>query len=151
MGRPLVGRIGPLVVSLAAPGFLLVGAMTAMLLIAVVAGHPMWPYQPLNLSEAAAVRDSAEVVRQIEAGEDPNASREIRAGFLGDGPVRMTPLEAAVAAEDAEVVGRVLEKGARLDAEQWNRLRCQAQDEEVAALLDSQRPPGATAGCESER
>jgi hypothetical protein len=147
----MVGRIGLLVAALAAPGSLLVGTMTAMLVIAVVAGHPMWPDQALNLSEAAAVRDSAEVVRQIEAGEDPNASREIRAGFLGDGPVRMTPLEAAVAAGDAEVVGRVLEKGANLDAEQWNRLRCQARDEEVAALLDSRLPPGATAGCESER
>jgi hypothetical protein len=139
------------VVALAAPGSLLVGAMTAMLLMAVVAGHPMWPYRALNLSEAAAVRDSAEVVRQIEAGEDPNAPHEIRAGFLGDGPVRMTPLEAAVAAEDAEVVGRVLEKGGRLDATLWNRLRCQARDEEVGALLDSRLPPGADAGCESGR
>ena len=143
---------GPLVVlALAAPASLLVGAMTAMLVIAVVAGHPMWPHQRLNLSEAAAVRDSAEVVRQIEAGEDPNASREIRAGLLGDGPVRMTPLEAAVAAEDAEVVGRVLEKGGRVDAKLWNRLRCLTRDEEVAALLDSRLPPGADAGCESGR
>ena len=110
--------------ALAAPGCLVIAGMTAGLALAPFDRHPMWPHQQMNLSEAAAVRDLAEIVRLIESSEDPDAPRDIRPGFLAEHRVRATPLEAAVAAGDPEVARVLLTNGAVMDAQVWNDLRC---------------------------
>jgi hypothetical protein len=124
------------------------GALSALALaLAVVDSHPMWPEQSFNLSEAAALRDAAQVVWLIGHGEDPGTRRPVRAGYLRSYAVAVTPLEAAIAARRAEVVFIVLHYGAPLDPPEWNRVRCLAaiaRDPDVARLLDQRRPIGAT-------
>jgi hypothetical protein len=96
-------------VALAAPGCLLAAASAVALMLAAFGHHPMWPHQPTNLAEAAGVRDEAEVARLIEDGENPNVRYPIRPGLIFDVPTRLTPLEAAVAADDAQMVTRLLD------------------------------------------
>lgn len=134
--------------ALAVPGCLMAAGFAAALLMALVDRHPMWPHQQWNLSEAAAVRDTAEVARLIQFAEDPNIPRDIRAGLLSDHPVRLTPLEAAVAVDDGNMVLLLLRSGAVLDAAVWNRLQCLAEGDEVRRVLDEQGPPDAQRRCE---
>jgi hypothetical protein len=101
----------------------------------------------LNLSEAAAVRDLGEIVRLIELSEDPDAPRDVRPGFLADQAVRATPLEAAIAVRDPEVVRVLLVNGAAMDAQVWSHLRCSAEGDEMTAYLDRRRPPEAIIDC----
>ncbi|MSO82609.1 MAG: hypothetical protein EXQ53_04865 [Acidobacteria bacterium] len=135
-------------IALAAPGSLLTAGLGVALVLAAFGRHPMWPYEPVNLSEAAAVRDEAEIVRLVERGEDPDAARNVRAGLLLDVAVRVTPLEAAVASKDPQIVRVVLANGAAVDASLWNRLRCLTESQEMMALLDQLRPAGVVMRCD---
>jgi len=74
--------------------------------------HPFWPYQPLTLSEAAALRDFGEVARLLEEGQDPNASYPVRAGFLYSTPAVLNPIEAALAANHPDIVPILTSGGA---------------------------------------
>ena len=138
-------------VGLAAPSCVLAAGLAVALVLGAVGRHPMWRHQDLNLSESAAVRDEAEVVRLIENGEDPNRPRDIRPGVLFDYAVRLTPLEAAVASQRAEMVERLLANGALMDAAVWNRLRCAARGNEVPVALERHRPAGAVTRCDGIR
>jgi hypothetical protein len=131
----------------AVPACLLAIAFAVALTLAMLGRHPLWPRETLNLSEAAGVDDEAEVVRLIEHGEDPNVSRQVRAGLLAADPLRVTPLEAAVASANPSMIATLLTNGATLDGAIWNQLRCRADHEEVAAMLDAHRPSGATVDC----
>jgi len=148
-GKSLVGggRLegqGP-AIALAAPGCLL--AVVWALAMAAFGGHPMWRQEDLNLSEVAAVRDQAEVVRLVERGEDPNMTREVRKGLLFDHPSTLTPLEAAVESGDDNMIHVLLAGGASLDAEIWNRLRCNTDRSEILAALDAHAPTDADRRC----
>ena len=134
--------------ALAAPGCLVVAGLTAGLALAPFDRHPLWPRQQLNLSEAAAVRDVAEIVRLIESSEDPDAARDVRSGLLTEHAVRLTPLEAAVAAGDPEIARVLLVNGASMDAQVWNRLRCSAEGHEITEYLDRRRPLQAVLDCD---
>jgi hypothetical protein len=134
-------------VALAAPGCLLAAASVVALALAAFDRHPMWPHQPSNLAESAAVRDEAEVARLIEQGEDPNGRYAIRPGLRFAAPIRLTPLEAAVAADDAEMIKRLLASGARMDPALWTHLRCIAEGDNVPPTLELYRPEGAVAAC----
>jgi hypothetical protein len=118
------------------------------MIFAALGRSPIWPDQHLNLSEAAAGRDDAEVMRLIGDGEDPNAARPVRAGMLADQPVHVTPLEAAVLARRGIIVERLLASGAAVDETTWNRLRCLAEGTEGAGVLDRHRPGRAVMRCD---
>lgn len=135
-------------VVLAAPGCLLAAASVVALTMAVFGRHPMWPHQAFNLAEAAAVRDEAEVVRLIEQGEDPNTRYAVQPGLLFDAPISLTPLEAAVAADDAEMIRRLLTNGASMDAVLWTHLRCIADGDDAPSMLDRYQPAGALLRCD---
>lgn len=135
-------------VALAAPGCLLAAVSAVALILAAFDRHPMWPHQPVNLAEAAGVRDEAEVVRLIEQGYDPNVRYAIRPGLIFDFPLHLTPLEAAVAADDVQMVGRLLVSGVVMDTALWTYLRCIADGDEVPPILDRYRPAGALLRCE---
>ena len=75
-------RLTWLVAAGAAPAVVLASLEAANLMIATVRDHPQWPNTHLNISEAAAVRDHAEVVRLLESGENPNTRRPVRPGLL---------------------------------------------------------------------
>jgi hypothetical protein len=96
-----------------APAALLALTRVVFLVLAVWDVHPFWRWEPLNLAEAAALRDGGEVARLLAVGEDPNATYPVRRGFVRSFPMRMTPVAAALAARRAEIVQLLLDGGAR--------------------------------------
>src|SRR5687768_13200093 len=121
MERPVVGRLTPTslpVLAVGLPGAVVacwslgLGAMT------LAGANPYWTPQPVNISEAAALRDAATVVRLLRDGADPRESHTLRAGMLFDRAVTMNPIEAAVAARRTEVVDAILAERPH-DAAAW--------------------------------
>jgi hypothetical protein len=141
-----------LLLAIAAPPLALATLDAASLLMAAVTDHPRWRDPRLNLSEAAAVRDHAEVVRLIEAGEDPDVRRPIRPGLVGnDSEVSASPLEAAVSIRRPELMDLLFAKGATLSPAAWTRLRCAAQARDYADIvenLDHHAPADAGTACD---
>jgi hypothetical protein len=97
----------------AAPAALLALTRVVFLVLAVWDVHPFWLWEPLNLAEAAALRDRGEVARLLAEGEDPNATYRVRRGFVREYPMQMTPMAAALAARRDEIVQLLLDSGAR--------------------------------------
>ncbi|HET9271098.1 MAG TPA: hypothetical protein VFO31_23140 [Vicinamibacterales bacterium] len=124
----------------------LVGLWSLGLCAMTVAGvNPYWTQQPVNISEAAALRDAATVVNLIRHGADPRQPYPVRAGALFERAVTMTPLEAAVAARRAEVVDVIL-SARPLDAAGWTGAACLAAsvpDEDIREVVAAHRPEGA--------
>jgi hypothetical protein len=140
-----------LAVAFAVPGGALVIATAVMLMGLPLGADPLWRVEPITLAEASALRDNGEVVRQIEAGADPNAPSRVRADVLRADAVVVTPLEAAVASDRGDMVQVLVEQGATLDAATWNRLACFAsrlEADDALAALEARRPSGAPADCE---
>lgn len=148
MVRRLIGGC-PLVAGALPP--LVLGAMTAgMMLRAIAGGHPLWRVEPVNLSEAAALRDQATVVQLIRSGEDPFTRREVRADLLFNDRAELTPVEAAIAAGRTEIVEIILFAAPRPGPEEWTRMRCVSQlegAEDINEVLDKYRPESATLDC----
>lgn len=94
------------------PAALLALARVAFLMLAAWGAHPFWTWEPLNLAEAAALRDRGEVARLLAEGSDPNATYRVRRGFVRDHAMRMTPMAAAVATRRDEIVQILLDAGA---------------------------------------
>jgi hypothetical protein len=134
--------------ALAAPGCVLAAASVVALTLAAFDRHPMWPHQAFNLAEAAGVRDEAEVARLIERGDDPNARYAVRPGLFADRPMGLTPLEAAVENDDADMIRRLLTSGAAMDAALWTYLRCIAEGDDAPATLELYRPADAALRCD---
>lgn len=124
--------------------------LPAVIAIAIAGASPLlWKGGSLTLSEAAALRDAGEVVRQIASGADPNAAYPLRPGVLAASS--LTPLEAAVGARRAEMVQLLAVHGARVDAEGWRRLHCFALRTgaaDVVLTLDGFSPAAAPRSCE---
>ena len=130
------------------PSILVFTGWTAMLAIAAVTGrHPIWSLEPRNLPEAVAFRDPGAVVRRIDSGEDPNRAAEVRAGVALDETASLTPIEAAAAARQGEMVQLLLDLGASPDATVWQRAWCISDASAVRDVLETHRPPGATEDC----
>jgi len=139
-----------LVVAVAGPAVVLAVVEASMLVAAIFTDHPLWRSEALNLAEAAALRDAAEIVRLIDLGHDPNARRTVRAGFLDGDAHEVTPLAAATYSDRPELVDLLMSKGTKLDAASWARLRCFAQEQgrdDAASALDAWRPASATLNC----
>jgi hypothetical protein len=139
-----------LVVALVGPALAwLVGA--AIVLLASLAGYrALAAPADFTLSEAAALRDGAEVLRQIGAGRDPSARAVVRPGVLSDPEYLITPLEAATAARHTEVVQLLLRRGAVLNDANMVVLFCLAQDTKATGILSilmEQAPPGFDPDC----
>jgi hypothetical protein len=96
-----------------APAALLALTRVVFLVLAVWDVHPFWRWEPLNLAEAAALRDRGEVARLLSEGEDPNATYRVRRGVVRSYAMQMTPMAAALAARRDEIVQLLLDGGAR--------------------------------------
>lgn len=96
-----------------APAALLALARVVFLVLAIWDVHPFWMFEPLNLAEAAALRDRGEVARLLAEGEDPNATYRVRRGIVREYPMQLTPMAAAVAARRDEIVQILLDGGAK--------------------------------------
>lgn len=140
-----------LVVTTAAPAALL-GVITAgMLLRAVCGSHPLWHADPVNLSEAAALRDQATVMRLIRRGEDPYQRREVRADLLFNDRAELTAPEAAIASGRPEVMEAILFSAARPTPAEWNRLRCLSklqETDDIDEVLDRYKPESVVLECD---
>jgi hypothetical protein len=143
-----MGMTKSFAIALAAPGCLMVVALAGALVVALFDRHPMWPHEPLNLAEAAAVRAEAEVVRLIEMGQSPDARYVVRSGLRFGHSTSLTPLEAAVANDDPAIVRRLLAMGAAMDGAEWTHLHCIADGERVRLALDEVKPIDADSRCD---
>ena len=138
----------PLVALVALPPLLAAIAWVAVMAIAGITGRdPIWNLQPRNLAEAAAFRDTAAVVRRINAGEDPDRPGEVRAGVIVPDAATLTPVEAAAVSGHAEMLQLLIDLGASLDANAWQRAWCISTGSEVRPWLTSHRPTGAMEDC----
>lgn len=113
MGRMTRAGLPPVLA--AGPAFVLAATTLVWLGMAAIGRHPFWSYQPMTLSEAAALQHAGEIVRMLAAGADPNATYPVRAGILAPRAVVVTPLAAARAANSAEIAA-VLTRGGAVPA-----------------------------------
>lgn len=124
------------------------GALT--LVLAAGGYNPLWRSEPLNLAEAAALRDPGEVARLLADGADPRTERLVRAGFLYDYPAYLTPVDAAVRTDRAEIVQLLFDSGLSLDADAWRRAWCIAPSDDMRRTLIAAQPPDSPRTCPSE-
>lgn len=136
-------------VLLSAPVVLLAFGCAVTLTLSLRGNNPLWRTEPLNLSEAAALRDSGEAARLLAAGADPRAVMRVRSGFLYQHEARLTPAEAAILSDRPELLQLLVDFGLSFDRDEWSRAWCAAAGAETKAVLESVRPPGAVAACAS--
>jgi hypothetical protein len=104
----------------------------------------------INVSEAVALNDLAEVVRLVRLGEDPNTTSIVRRHIIRGRDDRLTPLEAAVATRRAEALELLVSLGAVVHQQNFPRLWCFAQrseDATVIAFLERRRPDPGSIDC----
>lgn len=127
------------------------GLLTAgMLLRALFGSHPLWRAEPVNLSEAAAVRDQATVVQLMRRGDNPYQRREVRADLLFNDRAELTAFEAAIASGRSEVMEVILWSSTKPDPAEWNRLRCLSklqETDDIDEVLDRYKPESAVLEC----
>jgi hypothetical protein len=109
--------------------------------------HPVWTVEPRNLPEALALRDAGAVVRLVEDGANPNEAAEVRGRIIQREHEILTPIEAAAASRQRELVQLLLDLGAVPDAVVWQRAWCISDAPGVRELLQAHRPPGAPEDC----
>lgn len=134
--------------ALALPPLVVIAAFAASGAAALTTGQPLfWPAQPVTLTEAIGMQDSAEVVRQIALGANPNARYDTWDILKRDLHVYVTPLEAAVAMREQYLFDLLLAHGALLTRENAPTLHCFAIQEhasEIAAYVAARFPPPAS-------
>lgn len=96
-----------------------------------------------NLAEAAAVGSASEVVRFLQAGEDPNTLVDVRPFAISSSIHRVTGLEAAVWYRSSELMQLLDRAGAIRDDETRHRLTCLAMDLRVEDIVKYLAPDGA--------
>ncbi len=149
MSGPLPeNRLAPLEMALALPALAWIAAGTVVLLATLFGYRALAAPADLTMSEAAVLRDEAELLRKIGDGVDPDAAYSIRRGMLSEQDYILTPLESAIAARHAEVVQLLVDNGATLTDANLPRLICLASlsdATDIAAFLQTHSPPSAAA------
>jgi hypothetical protein len=98
------------------PAAVLAATRVVFLVLAAWGLHPFWVWEPLNLAEAAALRDRGEVARLLAEGADPNATYRVRRGFVREYVMQLTPIAAARAARRDEIVELLEDAGATAES-----------------------------------
>jgi Tfp pilus assembly protein PilE len=114
---------------------------------AITGTHPIWDQQPQNLVEAAILQDGAAVIRFVEQQQDVNRPAEVRAGVMSRNAQTLTPIEAAAATREAEMVQLLFDLGATPDAVVWQKAFCISDADSVRERLAAHRPDGASDEC----
>jgi hypothetical protein len=147
-GPPPEDKIALFEMALAVPPLAWIAAATLILIAAFFGYRALAAPADLTMSEAAVLRDEAELLRQIGHGASPDIEYMIRRGMLSEQDYILTPLEAAIAARHAEVVQLLVDNGTKLTDANLPRLVCLARFNEtpdIAAFLQVHLPPGAAA------
>ena len=130
-------RANGIAIAAAAPALAALGFSVVIAVGWVIGSHPFWARPELTLSEAAATRDSAEVVHLIEQrGQNPNASYAVREGVMGPA-TSISPVEAATISKRAEMVRLLLRHGATPTPEERHRLACVALEIGAGDVVDA--------------
>lgn len=140
--------------AVAGPGIVWLAAAAAILAASLGGYRALAAPADLTLSEAAAIRDEAEVLRQIRAGADPDARGLVRRGMISDPEYLMTPLEAAIAAGHGEVVRLLLRNGAVINDANFSLLFCLAEEHgtpDIVSFLNEHAPSGIAVQCDGIR
>lgn len=98
--------------------------------------------------------DDAEVMRLVRQGVDPNMPAHIRADMLRSSEYLMTPLEAAIAAEERGTAVLLLDLGAVIHEGNHPTLLCFARvkgDADTIALVESKNPGAGPVDCAAVR
>ncbi|MDA1184531.1 MAG: hypothetical protein O2930_07805 [Acidobacteria bacterium] len=119
----------------------------ALALTGATGTHPVWNLQPRNIAEAAAFQDSGALVRMVNAGDDPDRPGEVRGGVILPAAATLAPIVAAAGSRELTMVQLLLDVGASLDANTWQRAWCISDADSVRELLTVHRPEGALAEC----
>jgi len=139
-------------VALACVPAVVVALIGAWGVVANPAGGWVWPPDDVNVSEAVATRNYAELVRLLENGADPTRPNLVRASILTSRPVVVIPVEAAVMARNAGMLGLLMDKGAVVTPSMAGKLKClnvEYPDQDIKAMLD-QVAPGDLPNCPVE-
>ncbi len=106
-------------------------------------GYTLWSYGPtVNLAEAAALGSASEVVRRLDAGENPARLVAVRPFAISSSVTRVTALEAAVWSRSAELMQLLDRTGAIADGETREHLSCLAKDLRVEEIVEYLSPKG---------
>ena len=133
----------------APPGVL--GALAGLVLVGAAVGwHPFWNEPPLTMSEAAALKDRATMLRLISNGVDINAPAKVRARILKSYDIIVTPLEASVGTRTPMAMQFLLARGASMDARERTVVMCLALKDDAQEIVGFLRESGAqqTPDCE---
>lgn len=121
-------------------------AATAAFSVSELLGHTMWSHGPArNLAEAAALGSASDVMRRLEAGEDPAAIVTVRAHVISSSVARVTGLEAAVWHRSAALMQLLDRSGAIATDDSRRHLACLAADLRVDEIVRFLSPAGAPA------
>jgi hypothetical protein len=131
--------------ALALPPAAVMAAFAVSGAAALTSGQPLfWPAQPVTLTEAIGMHDTAEIVRQIALGANPNSRYDTWDILKRYQHVSVTPLEAAVATRERNLFEMIVAHGALLTPENARTLHCFAVQEhatDIAAYLAARFPP----------
>ena len=112
--------------------------------VALTRGQPIfWPAQPVTLTEAIGMHDTAEIVRQIALGANPNVRYDTWDILKRYQHVSVTPLEAAVATREQYLFETIVAQGGLLTPENARTLHCFAVQEhatDIAAYVAARFP-----------
>src|SRR5262245_53136679 len=104
-----------------------------------LSGRTLFSYGPeRNMAEAAALGRMSEVVRRLDAGEDPARIVTVRPHVISSSITRVSALEAAVWHRSAALMRLLDRSGAIHDPDTRQHLACLARDldvEEIARVL----------------
>ena len=122
-------------VALAVPPTAVLVAFAVSGAVALITGQPLfWPAQTVTLTEAIGMHDTAEIVRQIALGANPNIRYDTWDILKRDQHVSVTPLEAAVATREGYLFELIVAHGALLTPEVARELHCFAAQEHAGDI-----------------
>ena len=127
---------------------LVIAGLSASGIVALVQGQPLvWAAEPVTLTEAIGMHDTAEIVRQIALGANPNIRYDTWDILKRYQHVSVTPLEAAVATREQYLFETIVAQGGLLTPENARTLHCFAVQEhatDIAAYIAARFPPPAS-------
>src|SRR5262245_5956444 len=125
---------------LVAPQLILAVSSIVLIGLGWMNRNPFWSPTILTLSEETALRDQATVLVLIEGGADPEVPYRIRAGLTGEREMVVTPMQAAIGEDRAEMAALLLSHGLKARVGQvceWLGLAEANDKKEVMSYLRS--------------